>query len=226
MEQNNLNEEVMVMRYPNAYKGINKIFIAEILSLISVLLVGIAAIAAAFAVAGALAEGSVAGAGDLALLGLGGVAIAGVAGAVCAIIAFILNLVGLVQAKRDETRYFSAALWCTLIALICQIIASFVPGTGHAILTTVAGLLNIFVIIFVCKGIASLALLMQNTPVAEFSNKMSLFVAIVYAVGIIAGLFANTAGAVLSAIAMILQIVGIILYLVLLVKAKGMLKQA
>ena len=108
------------MKYPNAYAGIKKIFVSQILEIISVIffLIGmIAVIAGAVSLTG---ETEVAAAG-LVTAGVG--VILAIAGSIIAIIALILNLIGLNKAKNDE-KNFQYAFWFVIIGLAATIITT------------------------------------------------------------------------------------------------------
>ena len=209
------------MRFPDAHAGIKKIFTAEILALIAILLAGIGTIAAAVAAAGVAAQEN-----GVAAVSVGGMAIALLAAGIIAIIAFIMNLVGLAQAGKDEKQYIHTAFICTIIGLICSVIATVLSAsTFGSILKTVSDVMSIISILFVCKGIMVLAEQLNDEGVASFANKAQWLIAIVYAVGVIVSVLpVSKAVAVIAVIAVILKLVSVICYLVLLARAKTMLQ--
>ena len=84
------------MRFPNAAKGINKIFASEILSLIATIASGIAAILTIlFVDSGSTGNSAGAIASELSIL------IFGIAGLMLMFIAFIFQLIGVIQADQN-----------------------------------------------------------------------------------------------------------------------------
>lgn len=210
------------MKFPNAYKGIKNIFTAEILAVVGILLLGIAAMSGAVAVAGAAA-----GEEGVALASIGGLAVAGLGGSIVIIVGFILNLVGLSQASKDEQQYIKTAFILTIVGLVCSVISAFIGNaTVVNIFRTISDVAGIIAILYVCKGIMVLAEQLGNQDIAAFADKVQWLIVIVYAVGIIVGLLPlSTAAGVIAIIAMILKIISVVIYLMLLARAKNMLKE-
>lgn len=105
------------MRFPNAAAGVKKIFTAEILALIGAIATVIGTISALIAVAAAAnnSTGGTAVAGGASVIFLLG---AGVLG----IIAFIMNIIGINSAAKDEAS-FKTALICVIVGIAGTAIA-------------------------------------------------------------------------------------------------------
>ena len=106
------------MRYPNAFKGVSQIYKAELIAILAVVCTGIGAILAIFGV----------GVADVGSEAVGkGFAITGglfvIATAVLMIVSYILNIIGVGNAAKDESGFRSA-----MIAIIIGIVASIVAG--------------------------------------------------------------------------------------------------
>ena len=212
----------IIMRFPNAYEGIKKVFTSQILSLISSACLFVAAIVAL----GAGLTGSVAGVAGGGLLGL--------AGLVLSILALIFNLIGLYRASADEQQ-FKTAFTLSLVSLIAGIvlgIISFFAGDLVTVISSIVSqILGILIIRYVFEGISSLAMKLGRSEIAESGGKLLIFLYVVYIVSIVLYIIqvfslspamAATAS-IMSLLANIASIVGYILYLVHLSKAKDML---
>ncbi len=225
------------MKYPNAAKGVKRIFTAEILGLISsiLLVVGFILMIPAVLVAKNGAEG-MEGAAIGATVAMGVfVLIAGV----LSIIAFIMNIVGINNASKDEENFKSALLFLVLglVAKAASItIGRFVKDATVAtgMLDTAANLLNIFVTIFVISGIVKLADRLNRGDIsAKGTNVLKILIA-VNVLSLIASFIASVMGGpvasgvtlALAIVSAVLSVVQYIMYLSLLSKAKKMLAES
>ena len=219
------------MKYENAFKGVSKIFTAEILKLLSGIFAIISAILAIVAVASAIA-GS---AGGTIASGIGSIGLL-ILIAIFSIIAFILMLVGIGTAGKDEPFFKTALLWL-IIGIIATIIANFCAAVPVAqsifkILGTVGEILATFYII---SGIVALADKIGNADVSAKGTLLMKLIITFYVIVIIIEIISlvtklTVAGAViagvLAIIAAIVNVVSYILFLVLLARAKKMLANA
>ena len=217
------------MKFPNAAQGVKKIFTAEILAIIAAgctLIGGIMIVIAAASAGGGSKGGAVAG--------LAGTAIFMIAAAIISLISFIMNIIGINNASKDEPS-FKTAFYCVLVGIVASIVAGIFSGNSvvNAIFTLVGNISSLAVTVFVITGIIKLADQLNNGEVsAKGNNQLKLIVAI-YALSIIASLIvmilggysASVVAAVIYVIAMILNVIQIILYLSFLNKAKQMLAE-
>lgn len=222
------------MTFPNGYRGVKKIFTAEILSLISgVLLIaaGISGIASVAALASAE--------GDVALVSLGGAGIFSIIALILVIIASILRLVGLNQAGKDEN-LFRTAFLISIFVLVMAIVAAILTaifGSNSVIddiVTLLQRLASVAVIFLVVSGIQTFAEKLNHEKLAKKGNSIIWIIAIPYILSAIAGLVQGLFGsnettgnisAVITLIGGILTVVGSILYLIYLGQGKKMLKE-
>ncbi len=225
-----INEkEKNVMKFSNAAKGVSKIFTAEILGLISYVLLGIGSISVIGAAVSSgdkvskAATGTIVGGGVLATIG-----------AIIMIVGAIINIVGLVQAGKDEP-FFKYALYAMIIFFIFSLIVNFVMSAsgynynGYA--NSGETLINLIVNVLVIQGIINLANAKQNAKVASkglLIFKLIIAVAILEIIAsIIGAVTQSTAAAVvvlaLALAALVLGIVRYIMYLSMLSNAKKML---
>lgn len=211
--------------FPNAAKGVKRIFTSEILSLIAVgvsIISGILGLAAI----GAATVDSETGA----FAALGGAGVVALISGILLIIAFIMQLVGLVNASKDEP-----AFKISLYAVIAGIVLSFLSSifSKNAVLTgifnTLSTVAQLIVTLFVIFGIINLANKMGNKDVADRGNSLIKVIACVYIIAAIVILVSALLGAtvvasILSIAGNVLMIVAYIVFVILLAQAKKMLE--
>ncbi|MBQ9679337.1 MAG: hypothetical protein IJV48_01455 [Ruminococcus sp.] len=214
------------MKFPNAEKGIGKIFAAEILALIGSICVVAAAIFAALAI----------GNENGTMLILAGVFT--IIMAIVTVISYIINIVGIAQASKDEGNHFKTALILTIFGIVFTIVMAILGNAfpNNEIVTSLSNttpdLINLFVMIAIILGVRNLAIQLKDSAV---ERKGSNILKVLICIGIItlvarfvATLITNSVGAVISVIILcvagILSIVLYVLYLFYLSKAKKMLK--
>ncbi|MBQ3330576.1 MAG: hypothetical protein IJG87_05300 [Ruminococcus sp.] len=228
------------MKFPNAAKGVKKIFSAEILKLIGTIFLIVAAIIIAVSFVGAVGTSggaSIAESEDaLALLG-GGVLFAGIfafAWMVLTLIAFILNLVGIINASRDETNFKSALLFL-IVGIVTSILAGvfYNNGTVSSLLYSVYNLVSLFVYIFVIAGAVKLADKLNRGDVSAKGTNVLKLIIVINILSLIAnliatfmgGMVASVTASVLFIVALVLGVIQYFMYLSFLSKAKKMLAE-
>ena len=217
------------MRFPNAAKGVKRIFTAEILALIGGICgtIGIITLVIALAAAsGKSATGTIAAGGATAIFML--------AAGILSIIAFIMIIVGVSNASKEESS-FKAALICIIIGIVGSLISSIFSGnaTVSAIGSLISSLATLFSTIFIITGIIKLADQLNNGEISAKGNNILKMIIVVNVLAIIAnlivlilgGMTASTVAAIIALVAGILSIVQYIMYLSFLAKAKAMLAE-
>lgn len=220
------------MRFPNALKGIKKIFTAEILMLICGLLGGIAG---AF---GQQASGQIAehGAEGITATTAFGVMIPLLASGLIAIIASLIEFFGLKDASEDD-EYFKKGYIYALIGLIVSIvieILSFMKVGGTMVTDlgkVVSNFVQIVVTLYVIYGIRSLSEKLGESAMAERGKKVfnvyaaAVILASVVELGmaVLQGSAKTVVVGILGAVMLVLTIVGYFMYLRYLSAAKKML---
>ena len=198
------------MRYPNAYKGVSQIYKAELIAILAVACTCIGAILAIFGV----------GVADVGSEAVGkGFAITGglfvIATAVLMIVSYILNIIGVGNAAKDESGFRSA-----MIAIIIGIVASIVAGifSNKEVVCLLAQLVSkicdIMVFWFCIGGIRNLADKMNDRNIANKADSFTKLIIGIYVAGIVLAIigsfvkaggfldgFIDVAGAVCSIIA-------------------------
>ena len=221
------------MTFPNAYHGVKKIFTAELLKLIGagcLLLLAVSAVIAAVSAAAGEDSGLLT-AGILSV-------IFGIAGVVLPIIGYIMNIVGLYQASKDEENFktaFAAAIIALVISAVSGIFSAVGIGAGVAdnISRGVSTIMEIVILVFVVGGISALAEKLHKTEMVTMGGHILIIVIIINGLRIIADIIPMLFGAnntttsiegIMQIVAGICAIVGYIVYLVYLGKAKNMLR--
>ena len=216
------------MKFPNAAKGISKIFTSEILALIAAIATGVASILAAVMYASAKTN-STAGA---AASGIGTLVLV-LGASVLLVIALILKIVGVVQTSKDEDS-FKMIIYLTIFTLIVAVIAAIFSRVTflNNIANAVSAIGSFVTTLLIILGIGNLGVQVGNDEVID---KCSSQFKLILGIGIVALLarffciFLPTVPAqgiviALAVVALVLNIIQYILYLSLLSKAKKMLE--
>ena len=215
------------MKFPNAAKGISKIFTSEILALIAAIATGVATILAAVMYASAKTN-STAGA---AASGIGTLVLV-LGASVLLVIALILKIVGVVQTSRDEDS-FKMIIYLTIFTLIVAVVAAIFSRVTflNNIANAVSAIGSFVTTLLIILGIGNLGVQVGNDEVID---KCSSQFKLILGIGIVALLarffciFLPTIPAqgiviALAVVALVLSVIQYILYLSLLSKAKKML---
>ncbi len=215
------------MKFPNAAKGISKIFTSEILALIAAIATGVASILAAVMYASAKTN-STAGAAASGI----GMLVLGLGASVLLVIALILKIVGVVQASKDEDS-FKMIIYLTIFTLIVAVVAAIFSRVTFLsnIANAVSSIGSFVTTLLIILGIGNLGVQVGNDEVID---KCSSQFKLILGIGIVALLarffciFLPTVPAqgiviALAVVALVLNVIQYILYLSLLSKAKKML---
>ena len=217
------------MKFPNAAKGVKKLFSAEILYLLSVILIGVVSVITVIInnkmtnVSNAVAV--------LILVGF-------IAGGVLAVIAFILQIVGLVQASRDE-RAFKGVILLTVFGIIVSVIGAFFSKDSfiNSLSTTINSVVSVISIILIILGIGNMSLQLERQDMIERGGRIIRIIVWLAIISIIMNLIsiflpqniddasdlAKVIILSLTVIALMLNIAEYVLYLSFLSKTKKML---
>lgn len=215
------------MKFPNAAKGISKIFTSEILALIAAIATGVATILAVVMYASAKTN-STAGAAASGI----GMLVLGLGASVLLVIALILKIVGVVQASKDEDS-FKMIIYLTIFTLIVAVVAAIFSRVTFLsnIANAVSSIGSFVTTLLIILGIGNLGVQVGNDEVID---KCSSQFKLILGIGIVALLarffciFLPTVPAqgiviALAVVALVLNVIQYILYLSLLSKAKKML---
>ena len=171
--------------FPNARDGVKKIRTSSLLVLIT------AVIALVIGILTALA-GKSAKDGTLDFTGVAGAGVLGIISAVLLLIAFILDLLGLSRASRDE-KSFKNALLLTLAGIVLSVVSGAFANnaTINGIFTTVNDLIGVAVFVMVVRGIMNLAAKLNKEDIQKKGGRLIKTLAVVYVLAVIAGLVAT-----------------------------------
>ncbi len=234
------------MRFPNAFKGVSKMFAAEILKLIATgltIATGVAGIVSASGVISAAAGGAQLTEELVANnINYGGMLVAGLLGIgamILYIIAYIMNLVGLHQAGRDEDN-FHTAFGVSIAVLVISIATAVLTGLSiggkvpENIASTARTVCEIIVMILVVSGIMNLADSFRDEKMIKFGKTVSVII-LIFVIGAAVATFisiffgrmawAQHVEGIMDIISGIALFIGYIVYIVYLGKAKKMLRE-
>lgn len=217
--------------YKNAAKGIKKIFTSEILGLVTAVL----AIALAISVvvfAGSLVDALTKDLADGSGVLTGGVltVVFSAAIAIISLIAFILKLVGIINARNDDPAFGSAFIF-TLVGLGASFIAGIFSGNQvvNGIFTTISNIASFLITLFIIKGIINIGKKLGKYELVQKGNTIFNLIMLVYGLSIVGTLISTifknipalvTVGGILGIIAGVISIIYYFLYLSLLNKAR------
>jgi len=218
------------MRYPNAAKGINKIWIAEILSIVAALL----AIVMVFLVAANHIDTTISGdeavqALETAKIG-GPVVGLGLGMMLLVLVSYILNLIGIVNASKDDEG-FKRALWALLASIAFGVVAAILENSNARVanwLEVPSTLFELVVMIYVLEGIGNLARNLVKNDIGDLSKQCRTWLMCALILAAVAEIFVaiGTEGSVLNTTsgvaAALLQLVAYVAYLRVLNRARQM----
>ncbi|MBQ6153305.1 MAG: hypothetical protein IJJ15_06125 [Ruminococcus sp.] len=223
------------MRFPNAYNGVKKIFSAEILHLVAVILMAVGLVTAVIAgvVGTAVGDAAELTEGEFVVtVGgiIGAVSILAVGG-ILALIAFILQIVGVGQAMKDES-YFKTAFIFIFVGIACTVL-SCIPDTVLtdffiSLFRTLGQISQLLVTIYIIGGIQRLASKMGNIDLERKGSTIFTLITIFYCVAIIVcivSLFATLLAEIFAICALVIDLVTYIIFLSYLAQAKKMLAE-
>ena len=171
------------MRFPNAHKGVKKLFIAEIISIVAGLL---GVVGAVLAIVGLTNEAVLASAGGL-LIAMG----------FALILSFILTLIGLHQGGKDEVQirfaffFIIAAILLTLVQTIFGFIANPVLVIIARVLGTLSDICTTLSLVYTLLGISRLADELSDERMSKRGKFLALVVTVLFVATVILGLFPN-----------------------------------
>ena len=215
------------MRFPNAFSGVKKIWLAEILMLL-------AAIIGIIMIVVVATNGTLVGENEIVIneSAKTPISILGIASGVIALIAFILNLVGLIIARKDDSG-FKIALLVTVLGVVAAAISAIWSTNAGLVkwMDTLTTIFSMFASYYVLTGIANLADQIPDEATKKLALKSRTLVEGSFCATVIFKLIINifkiqdgsTIYTILSVVALLLELVSYILYLRALSKGKKML---
>lgn len=213
------------MRFPNAYKGVSRIYLAEILSLIAAIL-GIISAVVVLAGAGSAAAGN----GGTGLVVGGGLFLT--ITMILMLASFIINIIGVSNAAQDEPAFKTAMIFI-LVGILCSILGGVLASNlvVYSIASIVSRVCEILVFWFSINGISNLAVALENNEIYERADSLAKLILGVYIAVIILTIVTSFIAlpfflsTVISIVTSICLIVAYFMYLSLLSGAKNMLAE-
>ena len=215
------------LKFPNAYRGVKKLFLAELIGVIAALLLITSGIL------------QTAGVKNVELV-TKSVAVA-LTSTIATIVLFLLQIIGLSQAGKDDKKIRFAmflAILNILIAIGTAVILAFkIPNMGSitGILEIVSGVAEILIVYFVFNGIADLAKKLGNASMEKKGRNIAGVLVLLYLFSIafsasskfISGTaeWIQTVVAVLAIIAALVELAMYVVKFFYLAKATKMLKK-
>lgn len=206
-------------KYQNAKCGMSKLFTSAILEIIATIL-------ASVAISVGLNNSSN---NDGVAISAGAVALAA---AVVAVIAFIFNLIGLHRAGKDEQNFkgaFDTVIASIIVAVIVGLLSlnQNIAGPVTSFAETISSVFELSIIILVCNGISSIFRAQGKEKLAKRGNTITVFAIIAFVVSIFfrgatLATFApdQVGNIILVSIGGACEIVGYVMYIVYLYRAK------
>ena len=215
------------MQFPNAYKGVKKIYIAELLMLFAAVA---AIVMIVMMVVGGAGENLDANQMQLSDTQAGVVGGLTIVVSLLAIVGFILMLVGVINAKKDDDN-FKVALYAILLGIVISGINAGVRNSYPKVeswLTLATSICSLFSTYFILGGIGSLAERMGDGKVKTLADKARNVLCFTFAASYLLKLIPEfipdkTVSAVVSAVGGALEIISYGFFLVVLSKGKRML---
>lgn len=219
------------MQFPNAAKGVKKIFTSTIIEIIATVMLLIGAV---FATASQLMKSLESATPNIDTSSVIGIVIISASG-VLMIISAIIYIVGLAQSAKDEGS-FKLAIGSMIVYIALYVVMALIRD--NEILTNVlqllADLLSLFVTIFIIQGIINLADALGDAKVSKSGKTQFVIITFIYGltcianitVAIFGGQTASLVAALVSLVAEILTTVQYIIFIVYLVRAKKMLRNS
>ena len=217
------------MRFSNAYKGVKKLFIAELIAILA----GLLALTSAILGAAGLQN-------DQLLIAAGTV---GIITGIAALIGLVLQLVGLWQGGRDELlikRAFYLIIFSIALGLATTILGTLPSNDGLTItirvLDTLQSIFSTFALVCILLGISNLANSLSDEKMERKGRRLAYIVVALYVVSIILGLYPSflvgempdwvkNLVAITAIVAAVIELIVYILTVLYYAKATKMLKE-
>ena len=220
------------MTYPNAANGVGKLFTAQILLIIAAILGAVSAVVSAAVTINNMGNADNLGAFvSTGLTGLLAVGIIALAFLVIYIIAFIIQLIGLAKAGKDENM-IKIAFILTLVNLLLTIVAAVLSSsapTASSVLRLAVTVIQVLINVLTIMGISNLAGSLGNEKIVRSGKVLIVIVLITQILGAVLNFVAQKALAVagvMALISLVLMLIGYIMYLIFLSRSKKFLATA
>lgn len=202
------------MRFPNGHKGVKKLFASEILNIAATLLF--------FATAVISIINSKKSSDDRYLTA---VFVLLLFAGIVAIVSFLLQIIGINQARRDG-RYFGTALIFLFAGIPADIVASVTQGTFRNIFSSINEVLTLLVTVYIILGIYDLAEKLENKNLMLHGKVVLFLSASVFAAAVLfrtVPVFVPRTESLFNLIVAVMEFIGYLVFLIYLGRARKML---
>ena len=202
------------MRFPNGHKGVKKLFASEILNIAATLLF--------FATAVISIINSKKSSDDRYLTA---VFVLLLFAGIVAIVSFLLQIIGINQARRDG-RYFGTALIFLSADIPADIVASVTQGTFRNIFSSINEVLTLLVTVYIILGIYDLAEKLENKNLMLHGKVVLFLSASVFAAAVLfrtVPVFVPRTESLFNLIVAVMEFIGYLVFLIYLGRARKML---
>lgn len=202
------------MRFPNGHKGVKKLFASEILNIAATLLF--------FATAVISIINSKKSSDDRYLTA---VFVLLLFAGIVAIVSFLLQIIGINQARRDG-RYFGTALIFLFAGIPADIVASVTEGTFRNIFSSINEVLTLLVTVYIILGIYDLAEKLENKNLMLHGKVVLFLSASVFAAAVLfrtVPVFVPRTESLFNLIVAVMEFIGYLVFLIYLGRARKML---
>ncbi len=217
------------MRFENAYKGIGNIITAEVLSIIATVTGVLTAVFGAVAYAAEMEKIK-----EVLDYTIGGFTILGIITLVLLALSFIINIIGLSKAGKDDSE-FVKALVEILIAVVALGAGVYFDGKNDLIKTVcnaILSVVNTIVMMHVVNGIANLADKMFNSKMINKGKTVTIMIMVAFGLKALAEIVLKfffkdpkaNINVILSLVSALAQIIQYLFYIGYLGKARKMLR--
>ena len=217
------------MRFENAYKGIGNIITAEVLSIIATVTGVLTAVLGAVAYAAEMEKIK-----EVLDYTIGGFTILGIITLVLLALSFIINIIGLAKAGKDDSE-FVKALVEILIAVVALVAGVYFDGKNDLIKTVcnaILSVINTIVMMHVVNGIANLADKMFNSKMINKGKTVTILIMVAFGLKALAEIVLKfffkdpkaNINVILSLVSALAQIIQYLFYIGYLGKARKMLR--
>ena len=202
------------MRFPNGHKGVKKLFASEILNIAATLLF--------FATAVISIINSKKSSDDRYLTA---VFVLLLFAGIVAIVSFLLQIIGINQARRDG-RYFGTALIFLFAGIPADIVAPMTEGTFRNIFSSINEVLTLLVTVYIILGIYDLAEKLENKNLMLHGKVVLFLSASVFAAAVLfrtVPVFVPRTESLFNLIVAVMEFIGYLVFLIYLGRARKML---
>ena len=202
------------MRFPNGHKGVKKLFASEILNIAATLLFFFFFVLSIISSKNS-SDGRYLTAVFVLLLFAG----------IVAIVSFLLQIIGINQARRDG-RYFGTALIFLFAGIPADIVASVTQGTFRNIFSSINEVLTLLVTVYIILGIYDLAEKLENKNLMLHGKVVLFLSASVFAAAVLfrtVPVFVPRTESLFNLIVAVMEFIGYLVFLIYLGRARKML---